>query len=112
VITDPRQQLRKWREALGLTVDEAAARFQTCKTGMLGAVERGERLPGRRLANEIKAVAGIPTEAWDTLEAEDDAPPGAAKTRGHLSRVARTATSINRERTSSPARTRKARKAG
>lgn len=68
---DPRTRLTEWRGKLSKV---KAAQLLGCKDDMLGKVERGERMPGRRLANQIKAVVGIPTEAWDRLE-DDEAEP-------------------------------------
>lgn len=71
---DPKELLRKWRAASKLTQEDAAKRAG-CSSDMLGMVERGERMPGRRLANQFKAIADIPTEAWDELEDDDQSAP-------------------------------------
>ena len=67
---DPRAALKSWRLRKGLT-QAAAAKQLGCGKDMYKLVERGERYPGRRLANSIKAKAGVPQEAWDRLEDDE-----------------------------------------
>ncbi|HMJ14043.1 MAG TPA: helix-turn-helix transcriptional regulator [Polyangiaceae bacterium] len=69
----PRAALRVWRKAEKLSQD-AAAKLLDVTADMIGMIERGERFPGRRTANKLKALAGIPTEAWDRLEDDEKSP--------------------------------------
>jgi len=67
----PRELLRAWREGLGLNFTEAAEKL-SCDKSLYRRIELGEedRIPGRRLANSMERVVGIPAPAWDELEDE------------------------------------------
>jgi transcriptional regulator with XRE-family HTH domain len=66
-MADPRRALKAWRKKSRLTQQQAAERIG-CSKPKYSFIERGTQLPGRHIANRIKAVAGISTESWDELE--------------------------------------------
>ena len=63
------KQIRAWRKQEKLTQHQAAVILGV--TGnFVGLLERGERKPSLPMANTLKRLAGIPTEAWDEPAAE------------------------------------------
>jgi len=82
----PRELLERWRSEHGYT-KARAAELLGCDPTYVGALESGKRFPGRRIANVLEEIAGIPSKAWDELEAVESAvsatsnvvPPDAAE---------------------------------
>lgn len=75
---EARKQLRAWRRGECLTQTQAGAELGITKQ-FIGMLERGERNPGLAMANTIKRIAGIPTEAWDAPAPEADVPESPPK---------------------------------
>lgn len=57
----PTEQLKAWRD--GRPYTKAAPELEMNPT-VLAKIEQGKYVPGRKVAKRIRAVVGIPCEAW------------------------------------------------
>jgi transcriptional regulator with XRE-family HTH domain len=60
------RRLGEWLERHGVAQRELARRLR-CSAQQVNHLTRGRRSPGRRLADKLWTVAGIPQGAWDEV---------------------------------------------
>lgn len=69
----PGERMRAFRVAQGWSRAQLGEQLD-CEVSMVGLLERGERLPGRKMANRLEALSAnaeggpIRSEDWDAAE--------------------------------------------